>query len=172
MAEAEQQQEGIIMSGWENFFLGELGASAALTGLIFVGISINLSTIMKSSYLPNRVLEALVVLVAVLFLASLLLVPHQSSFAMGMEALLLGLCEWVIIVLLQIDSLQKMDTKFRLAFARVILVCQLATLSFIIAGILLLVGGTTGLYWIVAATLLSFLAAFVDIWVLVIEINR
>jgi modulator of FtsH protease len=31
------------MSGWDNFFLAEAGASAALTGLIFVGVSINLT---------------------------------------------------------------------------------------------------------------------------------
>ena len=29
------------MTGWENFFLAEVGASAALVGLVFVGISIN-----------------------------------------------------------------------------------------------------------------------------------
>jgi hypothetical protein len=168
----EKEEEGAAMNGWENFFLGELGASAALTGLIFVGISINLRKIMKSSHLPNRALEALVILVAVLFLASLLLIPNQSFLAIGIEVLLVGLCEWVIIVFLQIDSLRKMQAEFRLAFTRVILVCQLATLSFIIAGMVFLTGGTTGFYWIVAATLLSFLATFVDTWVLVIEINR
>jgi hypothetical protein len=31
------------MNGWENLFLGELGAAAALTGLVFVGVSINSS---------------------------------------------------------------------------------------------------------------------------------
>ncbi|HEV2661051.1 MAG TPA: hypothetical protein VGU68_10645 [Ktedonobacteraceae bacterium] len=160
------------MSGWENFFLGELGASAALAGLIFVGLSINLQKIMNSPHLPNRVLEALVVLVAVLFLASLLLIPNQSFLAIGIEVLLLGLCEWIVMVFLQIDSLRKMPAEFRLAFTRVILVCQLATLSFITAGIIFLLGGTTGFYWIVAAVLLSFLATFVDIWVLVVEINR
>ena len=160
------------MSGWENFFLGELGASAALTGLIFVGISINLRTIMRSSWLPNRALESLVMLVAVLFLASLLLIPHQSFLAIGIEVLLVGLCEWLIIVLLQFDSLRKMQAEYRLKFTRAILLCQLATLSFITAGIVFLTGGAMGLYWFVAATLLSFLATFVDIWVLVIEINR
>jgi|SRR5581483_8156138 len=160
------------MSGWENFFLGELGASAALTGLIFVGISINLGKIMESSYLPNRALEALVVLVAVLFLTSLLLIPNQSFLAMGIEVLLIGLCEWIILVFLQMDSLRKTPAEFRLAFTRIILVCQLATLAFMTAGIVLLTGRTTGFYWIVAATLLSFLAAFVDTWVLVVEIKR
>ena len=160
------------MSGWENFFLGELGASAALAGLIFVGLSINLQKIMETSHLPNRVLEALVVLVAVLFLASLMLIPNQSLLAIGIEVLLLGLCEWIIIMFLQIDSLRKMQAEFRLAFARVILICQMATLSLMIAGVVFLTGGTEGFYWIVAATLLSFLATFFDTWVLVIEINR
>jgi hypothetical protein len=160
------------MSGWEKFFLGELGASAALVGLIFVGLSINLQKIMTTSHLPNRVLEALVVLVAVLFLASLLLIPNQSLLAIGIEVLLLGLCEWIIIVFLQIDSLRKMHAEFRLAFARVILICQMTTLSLMVAGVVFLTGGTEGFYWIVAATLLSFLATFVDTWVLVIEINR
>ena len=160
------------MSGWENFFLGELGASAALAGLIFVGLSINLQKIMETLHLPNRVLEALVVLVAVLFLASLMLIPNQSFLAIGIEVLLVGLCEWIIMVFLQIDSLRKMPAEFRLAFARIILTCQMATLSLIIAGVIFLTGGAEGFYWIVAAVLLCFLATFVDIWVLVVEINR
>ncbi len=112
------------------------------------------------------------ILVAVLFLTSLLLIPNQSFLAIGIEVLLLGSCEWLIIVFLQIDSLHKMPAKFRLAFARVILVCQMATLSLIIAGVVFLTGGIEGFYWIVAATLLSFLTTFFDAWVLVIEINR
>ena len=127
---------------------------------------------MKSLYLPNRAAEALVVLVAVLFLASLLLIPNQSFLAIGFEVLLVGLCEWIIIVFLQIDSLRKTPAEYRLAFTRVLLVYQLAILSLMTAGMVFLTGGATGFYWIVAATLLSFLAAFVDIWVLVIEINR
>lgn len=29
-----------MMTGWDNFFVAEVGASAALAGLIFVGVSI------------------------------------------------------------------------------------------------------------------------------------
>ncbi len=160
------------MSGWENFFVAELGASAALTGLIFVGVSLNLTKIMASSNLPNRALEALVALVAVLFISSLLLVPGQSFLAIGIEVLLIGLIDWMTMLLLQLNSLRKMQAQYRRAFARIILICQMAALSFVIAGIVLLIAGTNGLYWIVAATLLSFLAAFTDAWVLIIEINR
>ncbi len=37
------------MTGWENFFIAELGASAALAGLVFVGLSINLTKILNRS---------------------------------------------------------------------------------------------------------------------------
>jgi len=160
------------MSGWETFFVGELGASAALTGLVFVGVSINLAKIMASSYLPNRALEALVALVVVLFICSLLLIPGQSFLAIGIEVLLVGLIDWITMFLLQLNSLSKMQAQYRRAFVRSIVVCQMAALSFVIAGIVLLTSGGNGLYWIVAATLLSFLAAFTDAWVLLIEINR
>lgn len=160
------------MTGWENLFVGELGASAALTGLVFVGVSINLTKIMASSYLPNRALEALVALAVVLFICSLLLIPGQSFLAIGIEVLLIGLLDWMTMLLLQLNTLRKMQAQYRRAYLRSILVCQVAAISFVIAGIVLLIFGPTGLYWIVAATLLSFLAAFTDAWVLLIEINR
>ncbi len=45
------------MTGWENFFVAEVGASAALAGLIFVGVSINLNRILSLPRLPDRALR-------------------------------------------------------------------------------------------------------------------
>jgi modulator of FtsH protease len=160
------------MNDWENFLLGELGASATLTGLIFVGVSVNLMKITTRATLTNRALEALVALIVVLFISSLLLIPGQTFLAVGIEVLLIGLINWMVVGLLQLDSLHKMQPQYRLQFIPYIVLSQLAALSFVIAGIVLLILGTGGLYWIVAATLLSFLAAFTDAWILLIEINR
>jgi len=160
------------MNGWENFFLGELGASATLTGLIFVGVSVNLKTITTRVTLTNRALEALVALIVVLFICSLLLIPGQTMFATGIEVLLIGLINWMIVSFLQLNSLRKMQPQYRLQFVPYIVLSQSATLSFVSAGVVLLILGTGGLYWIVAATLLSFFAAFTDAWILLIEINR
>jgi uncharacterized membrane protein len=55
-----------------------------------------------------------------------------------------------------------MPPQYRREFARVIPVCQMAALCFVVAGIVLIITGTNGLYWLVAAMLLSFLAAFTD----------
>jgi modulator of FtsH protease len=160
------------MNGWQNVFLGVLGASTTLTGLIFVGVSINLSKIMALPDMPNRALEALVALIAVLFISLLLLIPGQSFLAIGIQVLLIGMIEWITMLLLQVNSLRRSQPDYRHTFILIVLVCQAAALSFVMAGIILLIWGTHGLYWIVAATILSFLAAFADSWVLLIEINR
>ena len=136
------------MSEWENFFIGELGASAALTGLVFIGVSINLTKIIAAPYLPKRVLEALMALVVVLFMCSLLLIPRQSFLAMGIEVLLLGLIDWMTISLMQLDSLRKMQAQYRGAFVSSSMASQIAAFSFVLAGIMLLIFGTSGLYWL------------------------
>jgi hypothetical protein len=63
------------MTGWESFFVAQVGASAAVAGRVFVGVSINLDKILKYAGLPGRAMEALVVLILVLVTSSLMLVP-------------------------------------------------------------------------------------------------
>jgi hypothetical protein len=102
----------------------------------------------------------------------MVLIPGQTFLTIGIEVLLIGLIDWMTMGLLQHNSLRKMQSQYRREFVRDILLSQMAALSFVIAGVFLLILGTSGLYWIVAGTLLSFLAAFTDAWVLLIEINR
>ena len=75
------------MIGWENFFIAEVGASADLVGLIFVGVSINLTRIISIPGLPNRAFLALIILLTILVMSSLLLVPGQPLALTGIEVL-------------------------------------------------------------------------------------
>lgn len=161
-----------IMNGWENFFASELGASATLTGLIFVGVSVNLKMITTRVTLTNRALEALIALIVILFISSLLLIPGQTFFTIGIEVLFIGLIAWIIVSFLHFSSLREMQKQYRSQFVPYLVLGQIAALFFVLAGVVLLIFGLYGLYWIVAATLLSFLAAFTDAWILLIEINR
>ena len=72
-------------------FLAAAGASAALTGLLLVAISINLDRILQGRGLPGRAGEAMVLLVAVLVVSMLGLVPGQSPTMLGTELLGTGL---------------------------------------------------------------------------------
>jgi len=74
--------------GWHDFFLAAAGASAALLGLLFVGVSINLSAIVGEERvdLRARAGQALANLIFVLVIALLMLIPDPDpgSIALGL----------------------------------------------------------------------------------------
>lgn len=160
------------MSGWENFFIAEVGASATLAGLIFVGVSINLARILSLPRLPSRALLALMVLIAVLIVSSLLLVPGQPLPLIGSEVLLVGIVIWTLVTVLDVRILRATESRYRRSFIFNMVLSQFATLPYIIAGIAILLSGAPGLYWLVPAIIFSFLKAILDAWVLLVEINR
>ncbi|HUI64882.1 MAG TPA: hypothetical protein VL126_08565 [Bacteroidota bacterium] len=90
------------MNGWVNFFLAEVGASATLAGLLFVGVSINLSRILSLHALPGCARGSLLLLVTVLIASTLMLIPGQPPQTVGIEILALGLGLWFAIILLDI----------------------------------------------------------------------
>jgi modulator of FtsH protease len=160
------------MAGWDNFFLAQVGASAALAGLTFVGISINLAKILGSGHLPNRAQEALMVLLLNLVLSSLYLAPGQSPTALGAETLVLGLLAWGGVTALHLDSFRRMEIAFRRRAVTAAVISQLMTISIWAAGIGILVVGPAAVGWLVPGLLLSYLVALANAWVLAIEINR
>jgi hypothetical protein len=165
------------MGDWHDFFLAQAGAAGVLTGLVFVGVSINLEKILADPHsgLPGRAAEALILLVAVLTASTLQLVPGQSTALIGVELLAVGLAAWGWIVAIQLRRLgywRTMRPDLRQAFVLRVALGQLATLPLVIAGIAVLTVGLGGLYWLVAGTVFSILAALSEAWVLLVEINR
>jgi len=165
------------MNEWHDFFLAQAGAAGVLTGLVFVGVSINLQQIVSdpSSGLAGRAGEALILLVAVLTVSVLVLVPGQSLGVLGTEVLVVGLAAWGWIVAIQLQLLREWGTMradLRGPFVLRVVVGQVATLPLVVAGVNVLWVGPGGLYWLVAGTVFSILAALFEAWVLLVEINR
>jgi hypothetical protein len=158
------------MQGWENFFVAEAGASAALAGLLFVAISINLTRILQFRVLPTRAAEALLSLLSVLVVATFALVPAQSARAYGFEIGGTGLTMWAF----QLVALTRnwKDAHPRAKSPSRVLLNQLPQLPFIATGISLVTGHPHGIYWVLPGTLLSFAAGVFGAWVLLIEIQR
>lgn len=155
---------------WAGFFAAQAGATAAVAGLLFVAISLNLQQILKFRSLPGRAAETFGLLLNLLIASSMGLVPGQTSVVLGAEILVVGLCAWGFPVRLQLRQ-GRSDQAFRFFVWRVLL-CQIATLPFIAAGVSLIAGAGGGLYWLVPGTVGVYVASFANSWVLLVEIDR
>jgi modulator of FtsH protease len=155
---------------WETFFVAEAGAAAALTGLVFVAVSINLSRIIALGHLPGRAAETLILLGGVLAVATFGLVPGQSRVTLGAEVLATSAIAWLCSVRTQLLAYRFVEARQWLA-QRVVW-AQLATLPFLVGGVLLVRDHSVGLYWLVPGVLASFVAGILNAWVLLVEILR
>lgn len=161
-----------MLSAWHDFFITAATAASTLTGLITVGVSIGLKTIIAHPQLPNKAIGSIVLLVVVLLIALLSLIPGQSSATMGSEVLGIGLAGWGSTSWLVGRALRATLPAYRRAAWFNMLLTQAATLPYLVAGGALLIGSSSGCYWIVPAVLLSLCKAVMDAWILLVEIHR
>jgi hypothetical protein len=155
--------------GWGELFLAEAGASAALAGLLFVAMSINLTKILEVQGLVGRAGEAIVLLVAVLIVSTLVLVPDQPRVALGTELLVTGLLAWSILAVIHVKAVRG---RIGPSLVARIATAQVAVLPFLVAGVSLLLRAGGGLYWLVPGVVLCLVVAVLNAWVLLIEILR
>lgn len=159
------------MESWGTFFAAQVGASAALAGLIFVSVSLSLTKIIATAHLPMRAFQALIVLLEILIVSSLAIVPQNIVF-FGSEDLILGGAIWLLIIFFDRWSLIQAGAQYRRRAVARMALSQIAALLFVIAGIAILSCGADGAFWLVPAMISTYLVAMLDAWVLLIEINR
>jgi hypothetical protein len=159
------------VAAWKDFFLAISGASAAFAGLLFVGLSINLTRIIALPGISGRAGGTLILLGSVLIASVLGLVP-QSSSAFGIELLCVGVIVWIVATRLDMAAIRHRyyDTATH-GFQRVAF-SQLATLPLIIGAVLFLLHTGGGLYWLIPALVLPLLVSMFNAWVLLVEILR
>jgi len=160
------------LSGWDNFFMASSGAAAALAGLLFVALSINLSRILAIPGLPARAGETFVPLAVVLIISLLGLVPGQGIRFLAFELLGLGGSAWIVASFLELRAVRSHHFKEPIHVVVRIGINQPATLSVPIAGLSVLIGFPGGLYWLIPAICFSFAGAMFNAWVLLVEILR
>jgi hypothetical protein len=79
------------MEGWTDFFVAEVGAAAALAGLLVVAVSINVTRIMSFPLLPGRAAQTLIIIAGSLLVSSFALFPGQPPAVFGAEAAVIAL---------------------------------------------------------------------------------
>lgn len=160
------------MEAWHDFSVAQVGAAAALAGLLFVSVSINLEKILASPTLVNRASVPFALLLGILIICSFFLLPEQPISTVGILVLIGGIVLWVFVTTVDVRRVRGEERRFvRFEYPRIFLT-QVAALPYIVAGILLITSGVGGEIWIVPAIIFSYIKAFTDAWVLLIEINR
>lgn len=160
------------MNNWSNFFLAQVGASAALTGLLFVALSINVRKITSNKPLLHKALISLLLLFIVLVVSSLTLIPLSTVHYLGIGVFILGGISWFVVTTLHTQARKTLTKKYLRYYIRDIILNQLATVPFLVAGILFFMNNEIGYYWLVPGILFSILSAGVTSWILLIEINN
>lgn len=161
-----------VGTAWANFFIAEVGAAAALSGLVIVAISINLQRILSFPQLPGRAAEMLILLVGALLACSFALIPAQPPKVFGGEILGAGLLMTVLPIGIQARQLPIMKTQPVNWWLWRHLIALCAGLPVLIGGFCLLAGAGSGRYWLAAGILATLAATVWNAWVLLIEILR
>lgn len=156
-------------SAWTDFFVASAGASAALAGLVFVAVSINIDRILSLQGIPERALETVLALLGVVLMSLIMLMPGLSDETLA----ILLLTEAVLLIALAVQiNRQGRGSTEGTAHASRYLLRSMATLPVLIGGVSLLAQSGGGFYWIAAGVLLGILAGVMNAWVLLVEILR
>jgi hypothetical protein len=155
---------------WREFFVASAGASAALTGLLFVAVSVNIHDILKNPGLPGRALQTLLLLLSAVVVSLAGLIPGQSTTALGIELLTLGLAFGIWIFVLAARSMPEVREYIHPVW-HIALVTP-GTVPFVLGGASVLAQAGGGLYWTVGGIVGAVLGASVNAWVLLVEILR
>ncbi len=124
------------------------GAGAALAGLVFVAVSINIERILKFENLPERALETVILLLGVVVISITGLIPGQDHVALGIELLVLGSILAAVVGRL-LTRYRPTGDEPRLWLSTRLAMLAWATLPYVIGGLSILVTDGAGLYWVV-----------------------
>jgi modulator of FtsH protease len=158
-------------SEWTELFVASAGASAALAGLVFVAVSINVERILQFPGLPERALETVLLLLAVVLVSLMGLIPGQSATTLGIELLFVGLALAAMIVKQSTKTLPEGSPTTSHLLGRLLLWAG-GTVPFVVGGASLITETGGGLYWVAAGILLGIVGGVANAWVLLVEILR
>jgi hypothetical protein len=157
---------------WHDLFVASAGASAALLGLLFVAVSINLERILAYEGLPERALETLLLLLSVLVVSIVGLIPAESTLALGLELLFVAVIVAAIVLRLPATRAEEGGKEPASWRASRVGVRLMGTVPLVIGGLSVLFEAGGGLYWIAAGIVLAICGAVANAWVLLVEILR
>ncbi|HVZ58716.1 MAG TPA: hypothetical protein VG935_03135 [Patescibacteria group bacterium] len=158
-----------MIEQWHDFFIMVGGGAAALTGLVFVAMSLNLEAILKEETHRHRAIGTLTGFTAVFVICALTLMGNQNYQAVGMEWLIASSVAAYIYIQGAIHARTNGRSSLGLGLSRLILGTSLYLIE-IVGTIMIILGYIVGLY--VAAIAMIFLLAYTitGAWLLLVGV--
>lgn len=155
---------------WHDLYVATAGAAAALAGLVFVAVSINISRILDLPGVPERGLQTVVLLLAAVVVSVFGLAP-QTTTAFGVELICTGAVVVAFMALSTPRTLAAVAGHPERIISRVLALLP-GSVTYLVGGISLVSRTGGGLTWILIGIIGAMLGAVINAWVLLVEILR
>jgi hypothetical protein len=150
---------------WTGFAEMTGGASGALTGLLFVAVSLNASQISLHPGLRASAVQTLVLFMSPLVIAAVLLTPDQRDWALGPELIAIGgVASWVLLSIRRVKHAQPDEEQRLIAVFDSRVPNVIVMLFFAASGVIVLCGQADGLYLLLPASLVAQISGVVNAW--------
>jgi hypothetical protein len=160
------------LKAWDTFAEISGSAAAALTGLLFVAVSIRITYIARSQELRNRAAQTLSLFGTVLIISVLIAIPGQGYRTLGAELVVLAAIIGTGLYIL--DQRAKGDRSNQAIAPVLEAVAPNAVTSLLLlaAGIVLVLGVPAGLYVLVGPVLVALVGGIATTWLFLIKISE
>jgi hypothetical protein len=152
---------------WNNFFVVVGTGSAALTGLVFVAISVNLKDVIRDATHTYRAINMLTGFTSVFILSSFALMAHEKHQTLGLEWFIVAVLAGAINTNGYIHGFSLTGSRYALSLFRVAggSACYLAQ---IVGSAMLFLGFDWGIYVSATGLIVNFYFLVSGSWLLIV----
>jgi hypothetical protein len=158
---------GYVPGAWATFGGALAAVSGALTGLLFVAVSVKGTALSESHALSSRAAQTLVLFMTSV-LTALALVAPQPSTAIGAELVALAVVGGIVLLILDRRAGHAREPGWARAVERFSPNTVTAILVGV-AGVTLLVGAGGGLFWLIPSVAASLVGGVVNAWLFLVR---
>ncbi len=158
---------GYTPAAWLGFGEALAAVAGALTGLLFVALSVRGAVLAASPSLSSRAAQTLVLFMTSVLIAVLLVAP-QPAAALGWELLATGAASGVVLIILDRRAGRSSDqgvARYIERFSPNAITAVLVA----IAGLTFLLRAGGGLYWLIPAAVASLLGGVINAWLFLVK---
>jgi hypothetical protein len=151
------------IAAWSEFGVAVVSGAAALTGLLFVAVSINSAWLWSAKAHRDRAGQALVLFIVPLVTGILVLIPGQGTAVLGTQLIVFGLLVGRALLALGGGRLTG-DPEWLVLIDR-FSPRLITTAALIVGGVSLIARRLGGLYWLAGVDVCALLAGLLNAWI-------